>query len=221
MKINSITKNKEPQFTVDIEVGGTHTYQLGNNTVSHNTVSQLVDSASGIHTRHNPFYIRTVRGDKKDPLTRMMQDSGFVWEECAMNPSHTVVFSFPMKVAADSVFRHDMTAIEQLDMWKLYQNYFCEHKPSITVSVKEGEWLDVQAWVYKNFDLMSGVSFLPFSDHTYQQAPYQDCSEEEYENLKKMLPSDVDWSKLSDYEKEDMTTSTREMNCSAGACEIV
>jgi len=147
------------------------------------TVSQLTDSASGIHARHNPYYIRTVRGDKKDPLTKMMVDQGFPVEDDVMNPSHTSVFSFPHKVDNGAVFRTDMTAIDQLELWKTYQECWCEHKPSVTISVKENEWLEVGAWVYENFNYMSGVSFLPFSEHTYKQAPYQDCTKEEYEIL--------------------------------------
>ena len=184
------------------------------------TVSQLVDAASGIHARHNPYYIRTVRGDKKDPLTQMMVDAGFPVEDDQMNPSHTSVFSFPMKVDKGAIFRTDMTAIEQLEMWLTYQQHWCEHKPSITVSVKEHEWLDVGAWVYNNFDYMSGVSFLPFSDHTYAQAPYQDCSEEEYKELLNKMPKDVDWSKLAEYEQSDMTVGAQELACAAGFCEI-
>ena len=147
------------------------------------TVSQLVDAASGIHARHNPYYIRTVRGDKKDPLTKMMMDSGFPVEDDQTNPSHTSVFSFPMKVDGSAIFRTDLSAIEQLELWLIYQKYWCEHKPSITVSVKEKEWLEVGAWVYEHFDYMSGVSFLPFSEHTYKQAPYQDIQKDEYELL--------------------------------------
>ena len=184
------------------------------------TVSQLVDAASGIHARHNPYYVRTVRGDKKDPLTRMMMDSGFPVEDDQMNPSHTSVFSFPMKVDAAAVFRTDLTAIEQLELWLIYQKYWCEHKPSITVSVKENEWLEVGAWVYKHFDYMSGVSFLPFSEHTYKQAPYQDIQKDEYEVLIKKMPKEVEWSKLSDYEKTDMTIASQELACAAGFCEI-
>tara|TARA_X000001388_G_scaffold73380_2_gene64997 strand:+ start:1503 stop:3419 length:1917 start_codon:yes stop_codon:yes gene_type:complete len=184
------------------------------------TVSQLVDAASGIHARHNPFYIRTVRGDKKDPLTKMMGDSGFLVEDDVMNPSHTAVFSFPMKVDKNAVFRTDMTAIEQLEHWLVYQKHWCEHKPSVTISVKENEWLDVGAWVYKYFNYMSGVSFLPFSEHTYKQAPYQDCTKEEYENMLKMMPKNIDWSKLSEYEKSDMTIASQELACVAGNCEI-
>ena len=184
------------------------------------TVSQLVDAASGIHARHNPYYIRTVRGDKKDPLTKMMKDNGFPLEDDIMNPSHTSVFSFPMKVNGTSVFRTDMTAIKQLELWKIYQDNWCEHKPSVTISVKENEWLEVGAWVYKNFEDMSGVSFLPFTEHTYKQAPYQDCQKEEYETLLEKMPKEVNWKDLSKYEKSDMTIASQELACSAGNCEI-
>ena len=184
------------------------------------TVSQLVDAASGIHARHNPYYIRTVRGDKKDPLTKMMVDQGFPVEDDAMNPSHTAVFSFPMKVDQSAIFRTDMNAIEQLELWLTYQKHWCEHKPSVTISVKEHEWLEVGAWVYENFDWMSGVSFLPFSEHTYKQAPYQDCTKDEYEFLVDKMPKTVEWSKLSDYELTDMTIGAQELACAAGFCEI-
>ena len=184
------------------------------------TVSQLVDAASGIHARHNPYYIRTVRGDKKDPLTKMMTDVGFPVEDDIMNPQNTAVFSFPMKVGSGAVFRTDMTAIEQLELWLTYQKYWCEHKPSVTISVKEDEWMEVGSWVYKNFDWMSGVSFLPFSEHTYQQAPYQDTDKNGYEFLLKKMPKKVDWSKLSEYEMSDMTVGSQELACVAGACEI-
>ena len=184
------------------------------------TVSQLTDSASGIHARHNPYYIRTVRGDKKDPLTKMMTDVGFPVEDDAMNPSHTSVFSFPMKVDRGAVFRTDMSAIEQLELWKTYQENWCEHKPSVTISVKEHEWLDVGAWVYENFSYMSGVSFLPFSEHTYKQAPYQDCTKEEYEVLLNQMPKGVEWEKLAEYEQTDMTIGAQELACAAGFCEI-
>ena len=184
------------------------------------TVSQLVDAASGIHARHNPFYIRTVRGDKKDPLTRMMTDVGFPVEDDVMNPSHTAVFSFPMKVDKGAVFRTDLSAIDQLKLWKVYQENWCEHKPSVTISVKENEWLEVGAWVYDNFDMMSGVSFLPFSEHTYKQAPYQDIQKEEFELLLNKMPKEVDWSKLAEYEKTDMTIGAQELACVAGGCEI-
>ena len=184
------------------------------------TVSQLTDSASGIHARHNPYYIRTVRGDKKDPLTQMMIDSGFPVEDDVMNPSHTSVFSFPMKVDKNAVFRTDMTAIEQLRLWLVYQKHWCEHKPSVTITVKEHEWLEVGAWVYEHFDYMSGVSFLPFSEHSYKQAPYQDCDEEKYKQILSSMPKIVDWSLLGEYEKQDTTTSSQELACVAGSCEL-
>ena len=184
------------------------------------TVSQLVDSASGIHARHNPYYIRTVRGDKKDPLTKMMVEQGFPAEDDVMKPNDTTVFSFPIKCSPDAVFRQDLSAIEQLELWKTYQVHWCEHKPSVTISVKEEEWIDVGTWVYKNFDLMSGVSFLPYSEHTYKQAPYQDCNEKEYKDLMNKMPTSVDWNKLSQYEKSDMTVGSQELACSAGSCEI-
>ena len=184
------------------------------------TVSQLVDAASGIHARHNPYYIRTVRGDKKDPLTKIMVDAGFPVEDDHMNPSHTSVFSFPMKVHKSAVFRTDMSAIKQLELWKTYQEHWCEHKPSVTISVKENEWLEVGAWVYENFDYMSGVSFLPFSEHIYKQAPYQDCDEKEYKFLVQKMPKEVDWGKLAEYEVMDMTIGSQELACAAGGCEI-
>ena len=185
------------------------------------TVSQLVDSASGIHARHNPYYIRTVRADNKDPLCAFMKDAGFPNEADVMKPTHTTVFSFPMKSPEDAVFRYSMTAIEQMEIWKLYQQHWCEHKPSVTISVKEHEWMEVGAWVYENFDGISGISFLPFSEHTYRQAPYQDCTEEEYLEALKQMPGDVDWNKLSEYEKEDYTAGSQELACSSGSCEVV
>ena len=161
------------------------------------TVSQLVDSASGIHARHNPFYIRTVRADNKDPLCKLMQEMGFPNEPDVTKPDHTTVFSFPMKSPNGAVCRTDMTAMEQLDLWKTYAESWCEHKPSVTISVKEDEWVDVAAWVYENFDSISGISFLPFSEHVYRQAPYQDCTEAEYKEALKTMPKDVDWAELS------------------------
>ena len=184
------------------------------------TVSQLVDSASGIHARHSPYYIRTVRADKKDPLALMMKDMGFPVEDDVTKPQHTYVFSFPQKSPADAIFRKDLTAIEQLELWLTYQRWWCEHKPSVTVSVKEEEWPEVGAWVYNHFDEMSGVSFLPFSDHVYKQAPYQDCTKEEYDALAAKMPKVVDWTKLATYEKQDATTGSQELACVAGGCEI-
>jgi ribonucleoside-diphosphate reductase alpha chain len=184
------------------------------------TVSQLTDAASGIHARHNPYYIRTVRADKKDPLAALMIDAGVPVEDCVMRPNNVYVFSFPMKAPENAVFRQDMSAIEQLELWVTYQDHWCEHKPSVTISVKEHEWLDVGAWVYNHFDKMSGVSFLPFSEHVYKQAPYQDCSKEEYEAFDAKMPKSIEWSKLKDYEKTDTTTGAQELACVAGGCEI-
>ena len=185
------------------------------------TVSQLVDSASGIHARHSPYYIRTVRGDNKDPLTKFLIDQGVPNEPDVMKPDNTTVFSFPQKAPTGAVTRNDMTAIEQLEMWLTYQRHWCEHKPSITVSVRDSEWVSVGAFVYEHFDEMSGVSFLPHSDHTYQQAPYQDCDKSDYETLLSLMPKEVDWSKLTDYEQEDNTAGMQTMACSGDSCEIV
>ncbi len=185
------------------------------------TVSQLTDAASGIHARHNPYYIRTVRGDNKDPLTQFLIAEGIPAEPDVMKPDSTTVFSFPMKSPKGAVTRTQMTAIEQLELWLTYQRHWCEHKPSVTISVKENEWMDVGAWVYEHFDEVSGISFLPFSEHTYQQAPYQDIDAEQYAEFNKKMPKKVDWSKLSDFEKEDTTSGGRELACTAGVCEIV
>ena len=185
------------------------------------TVSQLVDSASGIHSRHSQYYIRTVRGDKKDPLTTLMIEKGMPHEPDITKPDSVVVFSFPMKAPDGCITRNDLTAIDQLETWLMYQRYWCEHKPSCTVSVREHEWLDVGAWVYKHFDEISGVSFLPHSEHVYQQAPYQDVNREEYLEAVKLMPQDIDWAELSNYEKEDNTTGSQELACSSGVCEIV
>ena len=185
------------------------------------TVSQLVDSASGIHARHNPYYIRTVRGDNKDPLTQFMIDQGIPAEPCVFKGDTTTVFSFPQKSPNKAVTRNDMSAIEQLETWLTYQRHWCEHKPSVTISVRDSEWLAVGAFVYEHFDEMSGVSFLPHSDHTYQQAPYQDCTKQEYEELLKLMPKRIDWSKLNEYEQEDNTVAMQTMACSGDSCEIV
>ena len=185
------------------------------------TVSQLVDSASGIHARHSEYYIRTVRGDNKDPLTTFMKDQGIPSEPCVMKPDTTTVFSFPVQAPENCVTRNDMSAVEQLETWLAYQRHWCEHKPSVTITVRDEEWLEVGAFVYKHFDEMSGVSFLPHSDHTYQQAPYQECSKEEYEDLFAIMPYSIDWAGLSLYEAEDNTSGMQTMACSADSCEIV
>jgi len=185
------------------------------------TVSQLVDSASGIHTRHSPYYLRTVRADKKDPLARMMVDAGVYYEDDLTKPEHTYVFYFPMKSPKGAYTRKDFTAIEHLNIWKDYQDKWCEHKPSVTISVKEDEWMSVGAWVKENFDDISGISFLPYSDHSYKQAPYQEITYNEYRKWLKKTTDTVDWSKITEYETEDNTENTKELACSAGTCEII
>jgi ribonucleoside-diphosphate reductase alpha chain len=185
------------------------------------TVSQLVDSASGIHARHNPYYIRTVRGDNKDPITQFLISEGIPAEPDVMKPDSTTVFSFPMKSPDGAVTRFDMSAIEQLELWLMYQRHWCEHKPSVTISVKENEWMEVGTWVYEHFDEVSGISFLPFSEHTYKQAPYQDIDADTYEELLTQMPKHVNWSMLQEFEKEDTTSGGRELACTAGVCEVV
>ena len=185
------------------------------------TVSQLVDSASGIHARHALHYIRTVRGDNKDPLTQMMKDQRIPNAPCVMKPDTTTVFSFPQKSPNKAVTRNDLSAIEQLETWLTYQRHWCEHKPSVTVTVRSDEWMEVGAFVYKHFDEMSGVSFLPHSDHTYQQAPYQDCTKDDYKKLSAIMPKSIDWTKLSEYEQEDNTVAMQTMACSGDVCEMV
>jgi ribonucleoside-diphosphate reductase alpha chain len=185
------------------------------------TVSQLVDSASGIHARHSDHYIRTVRGDNKDPLTQFLKDAGIPAEADVMKPDATTVFSFPTKSPSSAVTRNAMTAIQQLELWKTYAEVWSEHKPSVTITVRDAEWMEVGAWVYKHFDLCSGISFLPHSDHTYAQAPYQECTAAEYADMKQKMPTSIDWSALSDYEKEDHTSGSQTLACTSGACEIV
>ena len=184
------------------------------------TVSQLVDSSSGIHPRHSSYYIRTVRGDNKDPLTQFLKDSGVPSEDDFMKPDTTTVFSFPMKSPNKSVKRDDMTAIQQLQTWLTYQRYWCEHKPSVTISVRDDEWMEVGAFVFKHFDEMSGVSFLPHSEHTYQQAPYQECTEAVYNDFSSKF-GHINWDKFRDYEEEDNTKSSQTFACSGDSCEIV
>lgn len=183
------------------------------------TVSQLVDSASGIHPRYSQHYVRTVRADKKDPLAQFMRAEGFPVEDCVMKPDTTDVFSFPVRGPEHAVFRNDMSAIQQLEHYLMFATNWCEHNPSITVYVRDHEWLAVGDWVYRNFDKVGGVSFLPFSDHTYQQAPYQECTKAEYEALAGRMPT-VEWSKLQEFEKEDSTTNQQTLACSSGACEL-
>ena len=185
------------------------------------TVSQLVDSSSGIHARHSPYYIRTVRGDNKDPLTEFMKSQGIPNEPDVMKPDATTVFSFPMQSPMGAVHTADMTALDQLEMWLMYQRHWCEHKPSVTINVKADEWLEVGAFVYKHFDEMSGVSFLPFNEHTYQQAPYQECTQDEFYNMVDKSPVKIDWTKLAELEHADNTSGMQTMACTGDVCEMV
>ena len=185
------------------------------------TVSQLVDSASGIHTRHNDYYFRRVRADAKDPIAQLMEDQGIPCEADVMKPNSVKVFTFPMKAPKGAVLRNERTAIEQLELWLIYQRHYCEHKPSVTVSVREHEWMQVGAWVYEHFDEVSGVSFLPHSDHSYQQAPYEDCTKKEYNELAKKMPKSVDWDLISEYELTDTTVGTKTLACTGSVCELV
>ena len=184
------------------------------------TVSQLVDSASGIHPRFSKHYIRRVRSDKKDPLALYMEQAGFPMEQDVMSPT-SVVFSFPVKSPEASTCVRDVGAMHQLRLWKTYQNHWCEHKPSVTVYYTDSEYLQVAQWIWDNFDLCSGISLLPTSDHTYQQAPYEDIDEEEYKKLVNEMPQNVNWEDLAQFEKEDNTTGSQELACVGGACEIV
>jgi len=182
------------------------------------TVSQLVDSASGIHTRHSDYYIRRVRGDKKDPLTAFLIEAGVPAEDCVMRPESTVVFSFPMKSPDHARTREDLDAVQHLDLWLMYQRHWCEHKPSVTISVKEEEWMDVGAWVWRNFDEISGVSFLPYDGGTYRQAPYEECSKEDYETLLAKMPKDIHWDVL--VEHDDNVEGVQTLACTGSTCEI-
>lgn len=184
------------------------------------TVSQLVDSASGIHPRHSAYYIRSIRQDNKDPLTQFMKDSGIPNEPCVMKPESTTVFYFPIKAPDGAVVRDEVTPRKHLDLWNIYNKYWAEHQVSVTVSVKENEWVDTAAWVYDNFDDLSGVSFLPMDGGTYRQAPYQECSQKEYEDLLSKMPKEIDWNDLSRYESDDNTVGQQTLACTAGSCEI-
>ena len=216
LRVTAIDANKAMAWELGIEQSAAITCVKPSG-----TVSQLVDSASGIHARHNPYYIRTVRGDNKDPLTQFLISQDIPAEPDVMKPDSTTVFSFPMKSPKNAVTRTGMTAIEQLELWLTYQRHWCEHKPSVTISVKENEWMAVGAWVYEHFDEVSGISFLPFSEHTYQQAPYQDIDADTYKEWAAKMPKNVDWSVLQEFEKEDTTSGGRELACTAGVCEVV
>jgi ribonucleoside-diphosphate reductase alpha chain len=215
MKLQAIATNKEwaEKLGINQSVAITTVKPSG-------TVSQLVDSASGIHPRYSEYYVRTVRADKKDPLAQLMRQQGFPVEDCAMKPDTTDIFSFPVQGPAHAVFRNDRTALEQLNHYLMVQTHWSEHNVSITVYVKDHEWLGVGDWVYQNFDSLAGVSFLPHSDHSYQQAPYTECSKEEFEALSARMP-EFNWDQLALYELDDSTVNTKELACSAGVCEIL
>lgn len=193
-------------------------FQIG--VISHNTVSELVDSSSGIHPRFSPYYLRSVRGDIKDPLAQLMKDSGVPCEPDVTDKNNLLVFSFPKKSPNISVMRDDMTAIEQLEHYKMFKDYWAEHNVSFTCYVKNDEWLEVGSWVYRNWDDIGGISFLPHSDHIYKQAPFVEITQDEYEKLLNEMP-EIDFMRLSEYETDDMTTGSQEYACSAGACVLV
>jgi len=182
------------------------------------TVSQLCSTASGIHPQHSQYYIRRVRADNKDPLTQFMIQAGFVAEPCVMKPDSTTVFSFPVKVADGALLREHLSAIKHLKLWLLFQRHYCEHKPSVTISVKEDEWMEVGAWVYEHFDEVTGVSFLPMDGGTYKQAPYEECTEEQYNQLRLLVPDSVDWENFKEY--DDNVEGAQTLSCTAGGCEI-
>lgn len=218
-KIKKITKLSHPEFTVDMEVENTHSYQLKNGWVSHNTVSQLVNSASGIHPRFAKYYIRRVRNDIKDPLTEHMIEAGIPFEPDVMNPQN-VVFSFPIKAPDNCKTRDEIDAIDHLELWLVYQRYWCEHKPSVTISVTESEWPTVGAWCWEHFDELSGVSFLPYDGGSYRQAPYEEINEDKYNTLLAKMPESIDWAAL--IEDEDNVEGVQVLACTAasGGCEV-
>lgn len=183
------------------------------------TVSQLVDSASGIHPRYSSYYLRTVRNDQKDPLSQFMIDNGFYYEKDQMGGSN-YVFYFPMKAPEGAPTVKDMGAMDQLKLWETYQDFWCEHKPSMTCYYTDDEFMDVGNWLWNKFDKVSGVSFLPYNDHIYAQAPYQPIDEQTYHEWMERMPKNVDWTKLSEYESQDHTTASQELSCSAGICDI-
>ena len=227
-KTNGLSKNLENLRQVAVNTNNSLADTLGINPSTaitcvkpSGTVSQLVDSASGIHARHSKHYIRTVRGDNKDPLTAFMKDQGIPSEPCVMKPDQTTVFSFPIKSPTNAIVTEDMSAVDQLETWLMYQRHWCEHKPSVTINVRKDEWFEVGAFVYKHFDEMSGVSFLPYNEHTYQQAPYQSIMKSEYVTLLSLMPEKIDWSALTDYEKEDSTNSSQTFACTGDVCEVV
>ena len=182
------------------------------------TVSQLTGTASGIHPQHSAYFIRRVRSDAKDPLTQFLKDAGFPWEPCVMKPESTAIFSFPMKTPEGARLREDLSAIEHLDLWLTFQRHWCEHKPSVTISVNENEWPKVGAWTWENFDEITGVSYLPMDGGSYRQAPYSSCTKEEYEEALALTPTSIDWEAMK--EATDNVEGAQTLACVAGICEI-
>lgn len=217
MRIKSITELSEPEFTVDIEVANTHSYQLDNGWVSHNTVSQLTDSASGIHPRHAEYYIRRPRSDNKDPITGYMIANAFPHEPDVTKKETVTVFEFPMKAPEGILTREQISTMDHLNLWLVYQRHWCEHKPSVTISVKEDEWMAVGAWVYEHFDECTGISFLPYDGGSYLQAPFEEITKERYEELVAKMPKTLAWDEL--IEHEDNVEGAMMLACIAG-CEI-
>ena len=216
LRISAVTANQKFAKELGIEASAAITCVKPSG-----TVSQLVDAASGIHPRHSKYYIRRVRADKKDPLTQFMTEEGIPVEDVIGSADTTSVFSFPIKAPDGCITRHDMTAIEHLEIWKMYAEHWCEHKPSITVSLKEDEWVKASDFVFDNINIISGISFLPMDDHIYDQPPYEDCTKKEYEKLLKKMPKSIDWKRLGEYELEDNTISSQTLNCVGDFCEVV
>jgi ribonucleoside-diphosphate reductase alpha chain len=221
MKIKKITKEC-CELTVDIEVANTHTYQLSNGCVSHNTVSELCGTSPGLHTRYAQHYIRRVRVSKIDPIAEFLIDSGVPYHPevgSTLEDCHTYVFEFPCQAPETSITRDELGAMDQLNYWMMLQKYWCEHKPSCTIYVKDHEWLEVGAWVYKNWNWVSGISFLPYAGGVYQLPPYEEIDEETYNRLVEQMP-EIDFAKLAAFEKVDATDGAREFACTAGGCTI-
>ena len=216
MRIKSIKKRKEPELTVDIEVTGNHTYQLSNGMVSHNTVSQLCGTASGIHPRFSEYYIRRVRNDKKDPVSQLMIDQGIPYIE----EGEKYVFSFYIKSPKGCITNNDVTAIQQLNLWKVYAIEFCDGNPSQTIYYTDDDYFAVADWVWKNWDQIGGLAFFPKDDHVYENAPFESITKETYDKAVELFPETIDWSKLGEYELEDQTQQETELACSGGQCEL-
>lgn len=213
MRIINIQKLSKPEITVDIEVADTHTYQLDNGMVSHNTVSLLADCSSGIHPAFYPYYVRRAQLSNTDPVLKMLQSIGVPTESLRSKPDTTSVVTFPMKSPEGAIFLKDITAIEHLELWKKYSVFWCDHNPSVSINVREDEWMKVGSWVYDNFDLAIGISFFPYNDNVYEQAPYEEITKEKYEELYATLPKNIDWSKVSEFEKTDMTEAAQNLAC--------